>query len=180
MYEGINANTNTVRIKNAGGDVCLEPDRVEYRKVISTKTCSTSNKQQWWELWQTNMGVLNGFTIRPCPPRAGSGISPVSGYRAPRRLAAGVEGTVCQLGDGIIAKVWDGRPPIDLGLTREVHADLARHRFPLATPEILDIAEHDGVQVGYERGLAGSPLRRDSAAMPPRPKTRRRRRWKPS
>ncbi|CAM3143543.1 RICIN domain-containing protein [Stackebrandtia soli] len=65
VYESVNGSADTFRIKNAGGNVCLEPDRVEYRKVVSTKTCSTSNKQQWWYLAITDTGVRNGFTIRP-------------------------------------------------------------------------------------------------------------------
>lgn len=65
VYKSVNGSADTFQIKNAGGDVCLEPDRVEYRKVVSTKTCSISNKQQWWHLWATDTGVREGFTIRP-------------------------------------------------------------------------------------------------------------------
>ena len=81
------------------------------------------------------------------------------GHRAPRPLAAGVEGAVYQLDEGLVAKVWSGRPPADLDLTRRVYADIARHPLPFATPEILDTEVHDGVLVTYERELSGSPFR---------------------
>jgi aminoglycoside phosphotransferase (APT) family kinase protein len=89
------------------------------------------------------------------------------GYRSARPLAAGVEGAVYWLGEGVVAKVWGGRPPADLALTRQVYADIARHPLPFATPEILEIEEHEGVLITYERELTGSPLRRDSAVEPP-------------
>ncbi|GAA2312502.1 hypothetical protein GCM10010234_66480 [Streptomyces hawaiiensis] len=83
------------------------------------------------------------------------------GYPRARRLAAGMEGTVYRLRDGIVAKVWDGRPPEDFGLTRRLYADIAAHPLPFGTPEILDVEEHDGVLVSYERELGGNPLRSD-------------------
>ncbi|MFC4009251.1 phosphotransferase family protein [Nonomuraea purpurea] len=89
------------------------------------------------------------------------------GYHAARPLAAGVEGAVYWLGEGVIAKVWDGRPPEDLNLTRQVYADIARHPLPFSTPEILMVEEHEGTVVTYERELTGSPLRPDSAVRPP-------------
>lgn len=84
------------------------------------------------------------------------------GHRAPRPLAAGVEGAVYRLDEGLVAKVWSGRPPADLGLLRRVYADIARHPLPFATPEILDTEVHDGVFVTYERELSGSPFRSES------------------
>lgn len=89
------------------------------------------------------------------------------GYHAARPLAAGVEGAVYWLDEGIVAKVWSGRPPADLHLTRQVYADIARHPLPFATPDVLDTEEHQGVLVTYERELTGSPLRADSAVEPP-------------
>jgi aminoglycoside phosphotransferase (APT) family kinase protein len=88
------------------------------------------------------------------------------GHPTARPLAAGVEGAVYWLDEGVIAKVWSGRPPADLHLTRRVYADIARHRLPFATPEILDFEEYSGVLITYERELVGSPLRRDSAVEP--------------
>jgi aminoglycoside phosphotransferase (APT) family kinase protein len=85
------------------------------------------------------------------------------GHPSARPLAAGVEGAVYWLDDGVIAKVWSGRPPKDLDLTRQVYADIAQHRLPFATPEILRVEERDGTLVTYERELTGSPLRLDAA-----------------
>lgn len=65
IYRSVSAGSSLVRIENADGNVCLEPDRVEYRRVVSTKTCSTTNKQQWWYLVDTDTGVRDGYTIRP-------------------------------------------------------------------------------------------------------------------
>lgn len=90
------------------------------------------------------------------------------GHSGARRLAAGVEGTVYRLDGGIVAKVWNGRTPTDLDLRRELYTDLARHPLPFATPQILDIAEHDRVLITYERELCGAPLRPDSAVAPTR------------
>ncbi|TQM79226.1 Ser/Thr protein kinase RdoA (MazF antagonist) [Saccharothrix saharensis] len=81
------------------------------------------------------------------------------GHRDPRPLAAGVEGAVYRLGEGLVAKVWSGRPRADLGLLHRVCADIARHPLPFATPEVLDTEVHDGVTVTYERELTGSPFR---------------------
>ncbi|GAB2979632.1 phosphotransferase family protein [Saccharothrix stipae] len=81
------------------------------------------------------------------------------GHRAPRPVGAGVEGAVYRLEEGLVAKVWSGRPPADLDLSRRVYADIARHPLPFATPEILDTEVVDGVLVTYERELTGSPFR---------------------
>ncbi|GGU15904.1 aminoglycoside phosphotransferase family protein [Streptomyces coeruleorubidus] len=83
------------------------------------------------------------------------------GHPEARRIGAGVEGVVYGLGAGRVAKVWTGRPPTEL--TRRVYADIAAHRLPFATPEILDVQEHQGTVVTYERELPGVPMRGDSA-----------------
>ncbi|MEV2214207.1 aminoglycoside phosphotransferase family protein [Streptomyces sp. NPDC050997] len=88
------------------------------------------------------------------------------GYDAARPLAAGVEGAVYRLDEGTIAKVWSGRPPADLDLTRQVYADIARHPLPFATPDIVKVEEHEGVLVTYERALPGSPFGQDSPVGP--------------
>ncbi|MFD4604408.1 hypothetical protein ACFWPQ_41130 [Streptomyces sp. NPDC058464] len=59
--------------------------------------------------------------------------------------------------------MWSGRPPADVRLTRQVHADIARHPLRFTAPEILDAEEYEGVLVTYERRLPGASLRADSA-----------------
>jgi aminoglycoside phosphotransferase (APT) family kinase protein len=81
------------------------------------------------------------------------------GHPGALRIGSGAEGVVYRLGLGRVAKVWAGRPPIEL--TRRVYADLARHRLPFATPEIFEVVEHEGVLVTYERELPGAPMGRD-------------------
>ncbi|MEU8360137.1 aminoglycoside phosphotransferase family protein [Nonomuraea sp. NPDC048882] len=81
------------------------------------------------------------------------------GHPGALRVGAGAEGVVYRLGHGRVAKVWTGRPPIEL--TRRVYADLARHRLPFATPEIFEVLEHEGVLVTYERELPGVPMHGD-------------------
>ena len=88
------------------------------------------------------------------------------GHPGARRIGAGAEGTVYRLGGGLVAKVWSARPPAGLDLTRRVYADIARHRPPFATPEIVAVAEHDGVPVTYERELPGTAVHGDSAHEP--------------
>jgi len=88
------------------------------------------------------------------------------GHPDARPLASGVEGAVYRLGDGIVGKVWTGRPPADFDLTRQVYADIARSRPPFATPEVLDTEEISGVLVTYERELPGAPIGADSADGP--------------
>jgi aminoglycoside phosphotransferase (APT) family kinase protein len=91
------------------------------------------------------------------------------GHPAAQPLAAGVEGAVYRLGEALVAKVWTGRPPVDLDLIRQVHADIARHPLPFATPRILSTEEHGGVLVTYERELLGRPSH-DDAGTAPRPR----------
>ncbi|PJE99502.1 hypothetical protein CUT44_02970 [Streptomyces carminius] len=65
-YQSVNGSGTTFLIKNVGGnDICLQPANVENRQIISTKTCSATNKQQWWHLYGTDTGVERGFTLRP-------------------------------------------------------------------------------------------------------------------
>ena len=79
------------------------------------------------------------------------------GHAGVRRIGAGVEGVVYGLGEGRAAKVWNGRPPADFDLTRQVYADITRHPLPFSTPEIFDVEDHEGVLVTYERRAARRP-----------------------
>ncbi|MFJ8950744.1 phosphotransferase family protein [Streptomyces sp. NPDC102381] len=88
------------------------------------------------------------------------------GHPGARRIGAGVEGVVYALGGGRVAKVWTGRPPTGLALTRQVYADIAEHPLPFVTPEIFEVAEYEGVVVTYERELPGASVHGDSAHEP--------------
>ncbi|MBV7698568.1 hypothetical protein [Streptomyces sp. TRM70350] len=66
IYQAVDGSTDTFLIKNAGGNnICLQPASVESRQLISTKRCSSANKQQWWHLYATDTGIERGFTLRP-------------------------------------------------------------------------------------------------------------------
>jgi aminoglycoside phosphotransferase (APT) family kinase protein len=73
-------------------------------------------------------------------------------------LAAGVEGAIYDLGDGLVAKVWRGRPATELQRMQSFYADVAATELPFATPEILRVEQVHGTSVTYERKLPGEPL----------------------
>lgn len=85
------------------------------------------------------------------------------GHTGVRHIGAGVEGVVYRLGEGLVAKVWSGRPSAGFALARQVYADIARHPLPFSTPEIVDVEDHEGLLVTYERELPGVPMLADSA-----------------
>ena len=78
----------------------------------------------------------------------------------PEPLAAGVEGAIYDLGDGLIAKVWRDRRAAELRLMQSFYADVAAADLPFGTPEILKIEQVDDTAVTYERKLPGEPLQR--------------------
>lgn len=73
-------------------------------------------------------------------------------------LAAGVEGAIYDLGDGLVAKVWRERSAADLERRQSFYGDVATAGLPFGTPEILRIDQIDGTSVTYERKLPGEPL----------------------
>ncbi len=73
-------------------------------------------------------------------------------------LAAGVEGAIYDLGDGLIAKVWRDRRAAELKRMQSFYADVAAADLPFGTPEILRVEQVDGTSVTYERKLPGEPL----------------------
>jgi aminoglycoside phosphotransferase (APT) family kinase protein len=75
-----------------------------------------------------------------------------------RPLAAGVEGAIYDLGDGLIAKVWRDRRAAELVRMQGFYADVAAAGLPFSTPEILAVEQVDGRSVTYERKLPGEPL----------------------
>jgi len=78
----------------------------------------------------------------------------------PVPLAAGVEGAIYDLGDGLVAKVWRERRAAELQRMQSFYADVAAAELPFATPEILRTDQVDGTSVTYERKLPGEPLQR--------------------
>jgi aminoglycoside phosphotransferase (APT) family kinase protein len=76
----------------------------------------------------------------------------------PVPLAAGAEGAVYDLGNGLVAKVWRERRPAELERMQSFYADVAAADLPFATPEILRIQQVDDTSVTYERKLPGKPL----------------------
>ena len=76
----------------------------------------------------------------------------------PAPLAAGVEGAVYDLGNGLVAKVWRERRPAELERMQSFYADVAASGLPFATPEILRIEQVGDTSVTYERKLPGKPL----------------------
>jgi aminoglycoside phosphotransferase (APT) family kinase protein len=75
-----------------------------------------------------------------------------------RPLAAGVEGAIYDLGDGLVAKVWRDRRAAELARMQSFYADVAAAGLPFSTPEILALEQGVGTSVTYERKLPGQPL----------------------
>jgi aminoglycoside phosphotransferase (APT) family kinase protein len=84
-------------------------------------------------------------------------------------LGSGVEGTVVDLGDGTVAKVWSGRTVADLTALAEFYdAVLQRRRgaSAVAMPHILDVRDVGGTPVTVERRLSGDPVWRPDGTSP--------------
>lgn len=84
-------------------------------------------------------------------------------------LGSGIEGTVVDLGDGTVGKVWAGRAMADLVVLREFHDAVARGRpatSAVALPHVLDLREVDGVPVTIERRLSGEAVWRADGTSP--------------
>lgn len=80
------------------------------------------------------------------------------GHAEAAPLAAGVEGAVYRLGNGVVAKVWGHKSMPELLLAQRLYADVAAAGLPFATPVILRVEEVDRTTVTYERELPGVPL----------------------
>jgi aminoglycoside phosphotransferase (APT) family kinase protein len=84
-------------------------------------------------------------------------------------LGSGSEGTVADLGDGTVAKVWSGRSLSDLGLLRDFYDALHVARpigLAVAMPHILDLREVDGTFITIEERLTGDPVWRADGTSP--------------
>lgn len=89
----------------------------------------------------------------------------------PQPLAAGVEGAIYDLGNGLVAKVWRERGAAELVRMQAFYADVAPAGLPFETPEIVAVEQVEGTSVTYERRLPGEPLERrlgpDDAGLDP-------------
>ncbi len=76
-------------------------------------------------------------------------------------LGSGVEGTVADLGDGTVAKVWSSRGQTDLELLRDFYDAVHASRpadLAIAMPHILELRDVDGTFVTVEQRLSGDPI----------------------
>lgn len=82
-----------------------------------------------------------------------------SGHRDVAPLAAGMEGAVYQLGQGLVGKVWGRREAAELKRLQEFYADIAAAKLSFTTPRILEVREVEETSVTIERELSGRPLK---------------------
>ncbi len=86
-----------------------------------------------------------------------------------RVLGSGMEGTVFDLGDGTVAKVWSGRDMPELLATQAFYEAVSRRQPSSATvamPRILDVRDVDGTPVTVEQHLDGGPVWRADGTSP--------------
>jgi aminoglycoside phosphotransferase (APT) family kinase protein len=81
------------------------------------------------------------------------------GYKSVEPLAAGMEGAVYRIGQGLVAKIWQGKSAADVTPIQHFYADLLTAALPFATPEVLTVLDAPGAAVTVERELSGRPLR---------------------
>ncbi|MFF2142139.1 phosphotransferase family protein [Kitasatospora sp. NPDC058190] len=82
-----------------------------------------------------------------------------AGHRDVVPLAAGMEGAVYRLGQGLIGKAWGRREAAELKRLQEFYADVSTAGLSFATPQILEVREVEGTSVTIEQELAGRPLK---------------------
>lgn len=89
------------------------------------------------------------------------------GFTAGPVLGAGMEGTVVDLSDGLVAKVWHARTRESLVALLDFGRALSSAPIPFAVSGTLELLEHEGVSVTIERRVEGTPLRLDAQSDPP-------------
>lgn len=90
------------------------------------------------------------------------------GHPGARPLAAGMEGAVWSLGDGLVAKVWFARPLDGVARLGAFLDDVARAGLPFATPRHLAVATGLGGAVWtLEPELDGRPLAGETPELTP-------------
>ncbi|MFC7625073.1 aminoglycoside phosphotransferase family protein [Microlunatus sp. GCM10028923] len=82
-------------------------------------------------------------------------------------LGAGMEGTVVELSDDEVAKIWHGRSRDDLDALVRFGSALRRVSAPFVVPSVLDLIEDGELIITVERRVHGRPLRLDRDPAPP-------------
>lgn len=86
-------------------------------------------------------------------------------------LGTGMEGTVLELTQDVVAKVWHGRSREDLSELAAFGSALGSAALPFETPRVMDLlvdgGEDSGVVVTIEHRVPGKPLRPDRTPAPP-------------
>ncbi len=82
-----------------------------------------------------------------------------AGLRGGSLLGSGIEGTVADLGDGTVAKVWSGRTRAELEHLRDFYDVVHEARTgAVAMPHILDVRAIDNTIITVEERLPGEPV----------------------
>ena len=81
------------------------------------------------------------------------------GYRVGEVLGSGMEGTVLDLGDERVVKIWTTRSTEDLATLRRFYDAVAAGASAVRTPVIHQVLGLDGQAASVETRLAGRPLR---------------------
>lgn len=89
------------------------------------------------------------------------------GYQAPVILGAGMEGTVVELADGSIVKVWYRRVASELLTLKTFYDAVGAADLPFAVPKVLDVIPLADRCATLEMKLVGQPLWRKPGASPP-------------
>jgi hypothetical protein len=79
-------------------------------------------------------------------------------------IGQGMEGTVYDLGDDQVGKVWFDRQPADVLPLQAFLSELNHQDLPFRTPDISRVDAVDGRAVSIEAKLRGTPLSESLAA----------------
>jgi hypothetical protein len=89
------------------------------------------------------------------------------GWEPGEVLGSGMEGTVVDVAEEFVAKIWHGRTRHDVIAGLEFSAALGTASMPFATPQVVDLLDDDRLLITIERKVHGKPLRPDRVAAPP-------------
>lgn len=89
------------------------------------------------------------------------------GRRPGEVLGSGMEGTVVDLSDDEVAKIWHHRTVDELRAVSRFGAALGRAHLPFGTSRATHVLSGNSVAITIERKVPGEPLRRDFESAPP-------------